>query len=446
MRTLFLNPVTGIAGDMLVAALLDLGADTPEYWAELARLPLPPASWQAKVERVMRGGMAARHFSVVYRDEADGPWQSESTTSTGGVEPEPLAPVAAGLGKRAKQLLLAPGQDHPHGRRLPEILALINRSPFDPWVKGKASKAFELLAAAEGKVHNQPTAAVHFHEVGAVDAIVDVLAACLACHHLGVTRIVSSPPALGGGTVRCAHGLMPVPVPAVVNLLVGQPSRLGPQLGELTTPTGAALLMALADDISERPQSGTLVATGYGAGTREFADRPNVLQAVLLESQAAAVPEAGTHDEVVVLECNLDDLPGQRLTHLIPQLLAAGALDVASFPCLMKKGRQGFMLQVLAPPAAREALVTLLLRESSSFGVRWHHAERRILARRFLTVATPWGEVRVKLGSMTATSPPLQVAPEYEDCRALAERSGRRFAEVHEAALTAARQQLGWSA
>ena len=290
---------------------------------------------------------------------------------------------------------------------------------------------FRLLADAEAAVHNVSPEEVHFHEVGAVDAIADICGACLGLDLLGVERVVSTAPALGGGTVTCAHGILPVPVPAVTRLLQGLPVRLGPSDGELTTPTGAALLKALTDQFVY-DLDGVILASGNGAGTRDLADRANVLPATLIETTA---------DEVDMIECNLDDMSGQVLSFLNPRLFAAGALDVTVIPCQMKKNRPGIILQVLAGRADREGLIRLLLRETTTFGVRWQVWRRVVLRRRSIEVETPAGQVSVKLGFDRGTGELLQVAPEYEPCARAAAASGLPLARVCELARQAAREQ-----
>ena len=269
-----------------------------------------------------------------------------------------------------------------------------------------------------------------------MDAIADICGACLALELLDVDRVVSAPPALGSGTVTCAHGTLPVPVPAVAALLEGVPVQTGPVACELTTPTGAVLLRVLADEFSGTVP-GRVCATGYGAGTRELEDRPNVLQAVLLESDTA-----DQTDTVVELSCNLDDMPGQRMTHLFPQLLEGGALDVTATPCTMKKGRPGLQLQLICPPSRRQDLARLVLRHSTSFGVRWHECRRCKLRREFIEVPTTAGDVRVKLGYLADETTPCQVAPEYESCAAAARDAGAAYADVHAQAVAAAREQV----
>ncbi len=397
MKTLFVNPASGIAGDMFVGALLELGADTPEFWRQLRSLPLPANEWAAHAEKAVKHGIAATRYVVT--------WEK--------------------------------GETHDgHGRRLPEILELINKSGMTETAKTNAIKVFRLLAEVEAALHDTVPDKVHFHEVGAVDAIADICGVCIALDMLAVAQIVSAPPALGGGVVDCAHGKLAVPVPAVARLLEGVPVRLGPVDSELTTPTGAALLKALATDFSGRAE-GTVLASGAGAGTKDFPEHANILPVLLLEKG-----EAADRDEVCVIECNLDDMPGERLSYLGPKLLEAGALDYTVTPCLMKKGRQGMIVQVLGHSADREKLVRLLLRETSSFGVRYQTWQRTVLRRETIRVETSYGQLEVKLGYDPASGELLQLAPEYESCRHAAEASGASLAAVYDAARAAAGNQV----
>ena len=401
MKTLFLNPSSGIAGDMLVGALLDLGADVPAFWKGLRSLPLGDDEWSASADKVVKSGVTATRFLV-----------------------ECARPRAHGE-----------EHHHAHGRQLAEIVGIIESAAIGATAKERAISVFQLLAEAKGHVHGIAPEKVHFHEVGAVDAIIDIVGACLALDLLEVERLVFAPPALGGGTVRCAHGVLPVPTPAVARLLHDVPTQLGPDVGELTTPTGAALLKALGEHVAEAVP-GRILASGYGAGTKDLPDRPNVLQAILIDADAADPRQALA--AVDIIECNIDDMPGEHLSHIIPKLLEAGALDVAVVPCLMKKGRQGMIVQVAVPPAQREELAELLLRQTTTFGVRWRREQRLTLAREVRTVDTEFGPIQVKLGYFPGTGELIRLAPEYDSCRRAADESGRPFAEVYNAAHQAA--------
>jgi uncharacterized protein (TIGR00299 family) protein len=284
-------------------------------------------------------------------------------------------------------------------------------------------------------VHGVGPEAVHFHEVGAVDAIVDICGTAVAVDHLAPERVTASPPPLGTGFVKAAHGRIPVPAPAVLELLKGLPVAASETVGELTTPTGAALLATLAGERIGAMPAMTLERVGYGAGDAEWPDRPNVLRAIL------GTAEGGGAGTVLVVETNLDDMSPELLPPAMEAILAAGALDVLVLPALMKKGRPGQLLQVLCREGDRGQVVGAILRETTSFGVRLRPAERVTLDRAFETVATPYGEVRVKVGRLQGEV--LTAAPEHEDCRARAAEAGVPVRRVYEAALAAAQASRG---
>lgn len=386
-RVLWLDLPAGIAGDMLVAALLDLGAPLDGVQAALDGLGFGPLP--VRTERVRRGPFAAVRFVVT----------------------------------------AAEAQDHPH-RHHGEIAARIAAAPLPERARTRSLAVFRRLAEAEGRVHGVPPDDVAFHEVGAVDSIADVVGACVALELLGVDRVVATPPPLSGGQVQSAHGLLPLPAPATLECLRGWPVRPGPGPGEWVTPTGAAVLAALAEP-GDLPEM-CLLGVGHGAGTRDGGPVPNVLRAVL--GEAAARP-AGT-DRVVVVEAQVDDLPGEWLPPLLDALFAAGAVDGWATPVLMKKGRPGLLLSALAPPGLAEPVAAALLTHSTTLGVRLREVARRVLPRRQETVETPYGPVRVKVTEPPAGPP--RVAPEYEDCAARARERGVPVGEVHRAALVGA--------
>ncbi|MFH1468181.1 MAG: nickel pincer cofactor biosynthesis protein LarC [Pseudomonadota bacterium] len=385
-RILFLDPVGGVAGDMLVAALLDLGAPLDAIAAGLDTLGFGPIP--VRREAVMRGALAAARFVVEEPEEA-----------------------------------------HHHHRDHAGIAAHIAAAPLSGGARRRALAVFARLAEAEGKVHGVPAERVHFHEVGAVDSIADIVGAAIALDALQVERIVVGPLPLGGGFVDCAHGRLPLPAPATVALLEGWPVRPAPTPGEWVTPTGAALVTALGEP-GELPAM-RLLGVGHGAGSREGGPVPNVLRALLGEEQAPALGS----DEVEVLAAVLDDMPGEWFPPLQKALFAAGALDVTALPGLGKKGRPALQLTVLAPPALAEAVATALLLHSATLGVRHHREARWVLARRSVEVETPWGRVRIKLAAVPGR--PERPAPEHEDCAALASAAGVPVGEVYRAALVA---------
>lgn len=339
---------------------------------------------------------------------------------------------------------------HPvHGRTFADIRSLIQTSRLSAWTKAKALAVFERVAVAEGKIHGQAPERVHFHEVGAVDSILDIVGACVALELLGQPRVLAGPVVEGTGFLRCAHGRFPLPAPATLEILGARGIAITQceEPHELVTPTGAALLAEFAERFG--PMRGLVVAkVGYGLGTRELQTRPNVLRAVLGETaegpqlnarvQQPAAPQPAHDwetDTIAVLETNLDDISAELLGHFVERALAAGALDVFHTPIQMKKNRPGVLLTVLCAEADADALAALVLRETTSFGVRRHTAERRKLRRTFTTVRTPFGEVTVKLGQLDGQV--LQAAPEFESCREAAARANVPLKVVFDAALRA---------
>ncbi|QMV19269.1 nickel pincer cofactor biosynthesis protein LarC [Granulicella sp. 5B5] len=326
-----------------------------------------------------------------------------------------------------------PTHTHVHGRSLTEIRALIGATALAEPVKALALEAFELLGQSEAKIHNVPVEAIHFHEVGAVDAIVDIVAASAGVHHLKIGAWHCSPLNVGGGMVVCAHGTFPVPAPATADLLRGVPTYSAHVQKELVTPTGAALVRALKPVFGPQPAM-RVEAIGYGAGTRNPKDFPNVLRLSVGESDDAAT------DTVTVMETALDDLSPQVIAHVTEQALAKGALDVMLTPVVMKKGRPGTLLTLLCNPSDATMFEGLLLSETSTLGVRVREERRVVLERRVVNVKTEYGDVRVKVG--TRAGEELNVAPEFEDCRAAALKCDVPVKRVQQAAL-AAYLQLG---
>jgi uncharacterized protein (TIGR00299 family) protein len=394
MRILYFDAFSGVSGDMTVGALLDLGLTLDAVRDAVATLALPGV--EVGVERVERHGIAASKFHVL----------------VGGKDPD------------------APDAHHGHAHRpYRAIREQLATSALAPAVRDRALAIFAALAAAEGAVHGCDPEAVEFHEVGALDAIVDIVGAALGIAHLGVDAVHVGPLPLGQGLVRAAHGPLPVPAPAVVQLLRDRPVRLGDGATELVTPTGAAIVAALAsrDPVPEL----RITAVGHGAGERRLADRPNVLRLLLGEPVLAT-----GSDEVVVLEATIDDLNPQLYEHLLERLLAAGAPDAFLVPAIMKRSRPATVLRVLAAPADRERLAAIIFAETSTLGLRWTTWRRSVLPREERRVETPWGSVRVKFAR--APDGTLNVAPEFEDCRRLATECRVPLKVVHRAALVAA--------
>ncbi len=383
-RILYLEPVGGIAGDMFLAAALDLGVPLAELERALRGLDVP--GWAFAVSRAARHEVTGTHLDVT----------------------------------------LEKPEEHPH-RALSEIQALIDGAPTLPArAKQRALAVFQLIGEAEAKIHGVPVDRVHFHEVGAVDSLVDICGAAMVLELLGDPQVFAAPPPLGSGLARTAHGTLPIPAPATLELLRDVPVRFE-GVGELTTPTGAALLKAFAK-VGPPPEM-VVERVGYGVGTKDFPDRANVLRATL-----GTAAHAGA-DGTWVVEANLDDCSPQWLGALVERTLALGALDAYVLPAMMKKSRPGHLLGVVAPADKRDAVVEALLRESTTLGVRFHRVERVALARAHVEVDTRYGKVRVKLG--TRGDEVLNAQPEYEDCRAQAEAHGVPAKQVWAEALAA---------
>ncbi len=385
MKIAYFDPFAGVSGDMTLGALVDAGVSPRKLRSELASLPIGP--WSLSTRKVERHGLAATKATV--RDR---------------------------------------GHDHAH-RHLSDILRILDKSKLPAEDCERAEAVFRRLAEAEARVHQCSVEEIHFHEVGAIDSIVDTVGAVVGLRLLGIDRVVSGPIRTGTGTVKCAHGRLPVPAPATAVLLEGFPSVGTDIQGECTTPTGAALLTSLAESFGPRPAM-TVGSVGYGAGGRKNEFVPNLLRLFVGET----VGDAET-DEVALLEANLDDLSAEVTGHVMDRLFAAGALDVWLTPAHMKKNRSGVVLSVLAKPEDAAALETLILTETTTFGVRRSRMARRKLAREWVTVKTKLGTVRIKVGRLAGK--PVQAAPEYEDCRAIAEKKRVPIRTVYEAAMRA---------
>jgi uncharacterized protein (TIGR00299 family) protein len=307
---------------------------------------------------------------------------------------------------------------HEHGRSLSEVRAIISSAKIGERGKQRALAIFQVLGEAEAKIHNTTVEKIHFHEVGAVDAIVDIVCSAVASEALEVDEWVCSPLNVGGGTVQCAHGLLPVPAPAVLEMLNGVPVYSSGIDKELTTPTGAAIVKTLVTRFGAVPAY-KVEASGYGAGTRELPGQPNVVRVTIGESigSAQVAPEF-----VTVLEANLDDLNPQVFGYVMDRLFDAGALDVFGTPVQMKKGRPGMLLTILARTEDAQRLANIVFSETTTLGIRMREERREVLMRRAVPVRTAWGPVRMKVANLNGTV--MNYAPEYEDCRQIATEHG----------------------
>ena len=420
MSIIYVDAFSGASGDMLLGALLDAGLPEAGLRECLARLPLE--EYRIDVRREKRLGIMATRAEVIVADAdhaRDRP-HNHAHDHTHGHEHG-----------HAHEHPPAKPRAHGPARRLPDIEKLIQWAGLPGRAAEWATAVFRRLAEAEAKVHGSTPEEVHFHEVGAVDSIVDIVGVCSGLAMLGIGRVISSPLPMGSGYVNIAHGRFPVPPPAVVELMQGRPTRACDETGELTTPTGAAILVTLAESFGPMPAM-TVDAIGYGAGARQGERTPNVVRVVLGRPCDEAGAEA---DAVWLLEANLDDATGETLGATTQSLFAAGALDVWLAPVTMKKGRPGVVLACLADDAHLAALEETIFRETTTFGVRRSRVLRTKLAREHVDVETPFGRVRVKVGRRAGQI--VTAMPEYDDCLRLAVEKGAAFRDVYEAARAA---------
>jgi pyridinium-3,5-bisthiocarboxylic acid mononucleotide nickel chelatase len=416
MRIAYLECFSGISGDMFLGTLIDAGV-SPELFEKTVETLNVDA--RLEISRVNRSGISATKVDVVVNGHKYSPR----------VAGEPPAPreqgSAAGQGGEGGSDVHSHSHshhpEHHHERGLTEIREIISKAALKEEAKRIAIAIFDKLGEAEAKIHNVPIERVHFHEVGAVDALVDIVCAAVGAEALSVDEFVCSPLNVGGGMVECAHGTFPVPAPATVELLKGAPVYSSGIQAELVTPTGAAIVAMLAKRFTSFPEM-KVEQTGYGAGSRDFAGYPNVLRITVGESVAQTHADksvrATQSETIAVLEANLDDLSPQVFGYVIERLLEAGALDVFATPVQMKKNRPGSLLTVLAKPEDADKLTQIIFAETTTLGVRQREEVRQILPRRWATVSTSWGDVRIKVASMNGSL--SNYAPEYEDCRRIA--------------------------
>lgn len=441
MRIAYIDCFAGIAGDMFLGALIDAGVPPQVLHDATAALNLGAS---LKIEKVNRSGISATKVHVL----EDGHLAEQVYTR----QPEQQHQHKIGHAHthdhdhehaEAKHEPNPHDHAHPHthGRSLTAIRTLIQAAPLAAPIKQTAIRAFELLGASEAKIHNVPIDDIHFHEVGAVDAIVDIVAACAGIHHLNIETWYCSPINVGSGTVVCAHGTFPVPAPATADLLRGFPTYSAHVQKELVTPTGAVLLRVLNPIFGDQPPM-RVEQIGYGAGTRNAPDFPNVVRLSIGEASDAAPHHRHNEatDLVAVLETALDDLSPQVLAHVTEKALACGALDVMLTPVIMKKGRPGTLLTILCNPSDSAVLEHLILSETSTLGLRIRQDRRSCLRRSYVPVSTPYGDIRIKIGSRAGET--LNAAPEFEDCRKAAAHHHVPVKTVQQAAIAVYVQQL----
>ena len=326
------------------------------------------------------------------------------------------------------------GPEHNH-RHLADLLKIINDSQLTSSVKERAGRVFSLLAEAESEVHNVPVERIHFHEVGALDAIIDIVGACIGFELLGIERFVCSPLHVGSGTVEIAHGRFPIPPPAVLSLLRGAPIYSTEVKGELVTPTGAAIIKAVAGEFGPLPPM-AVNSVGYGAGAREYKDFPNALRVVVGETSDRPVKDV---ERLVIVETNIDDMSPQMFGYVMDKAFELGALDCYFTPVQMKKNRPGTLVSILCKPARQTTLCEMLLVETTTLGVRSYEVERVALQRAIVTVKTPYGAIDIKEASIDGRL--LRAMPEYEQCRRAAQEAGVTLREVEQSALKAHEQR-----
>lgn len=387
MKLLYLDCFAGISGDMFLGALLDLGVSEDALRAELAKLKLP--GYTISTRRVVKQNISATKFDCI--------------------EAHSIRPT--------------------QHRGYTEIAGMITGSGLSENVKRRALSVFKRIGEAEAKIHGVPLTQIHFHEVGAVDSIVDIVGACIALDMLGVDEVQALPPRLGSGFVETAHGKFPVPAPATLELLKGVPTQSSDDKAELVTPTGAALLAEFCTKFGSMPAM-NIEKIGYGAGTRDLEKTPNVLRAIIGEAGAE------TGDTIAVIETNIDDMNPQLFGDVMERLLAAGALDVFFTSIQMKKNRPGTLLTVLCETGDVDRMCELLLTHTTSFGVRVREAQRRKLARKIVKVSTKYGEIECKIGQFGDKV--VSRSPEYESCKRAAGKAGVAVKDVYNEAARAA--------
>jgi hypothetical protein len=395
-KLLYLDCFAGISGDMFLGAMIDLGVAENLIRSELGKLKLP--GYSLTVRQVVKQNIAATKFDCI--EEV-----------------------------RHAAILTKPHEHHAH-RGYTEIAGMIQASGLSEPVKQRALRVFRRIGEAEARIHGIPLDQIHFHEVGAIDSIVDIIGACIALEALGVDNVQASPPRLGSGFVQTAHGRFPVPAPATLELLKGLPVQPSNDPIELVTPTGAALLAEFCNSFGPMPAM-TITKVGYGAGTKDLDKTPNVLRAVLGEMPSAAEDEES--DSITVIETNIDDMNPQWFGDVMERLLAAGALDVYYTPIQMKKSRPATMLTVLCEQEKADALIDIVLAHTTSFGVRIHEERRQKLARSFVSVDTLYGNIQVKIGRRAGKI--VSRSPEYDSCRQAAAQYNVPVKTVYQAAL-----------
>ncbi|MGG3562378.1 nickel pincer cofactor biosynthesis protein LarC [Neobacillus rhizosphaerae] len=445
MNILYLDCQSGISGDMTLSALIDLGADITYIREQLMKLPIDPFS--LNVKQVDKKGMSAKQLDLHFKEEVHvhdahlhdhghhHHHEDHSHSHSGHHHHHVDHSHTHGEHHHHHG-----GHEHSHSehhhhshRKASTILNMINESELPLRVKERSSAVFQVIAEAEGKIHGMDPRDVHFHEVGAMDSIIDVIGVCLALENLDINKIIASPVPTGYGKVMMAHGLYPIPAPATAEILRGVPLADFHVKGELTTPTGAGFLKALVDDYGHMPAM-SIERIGYGAGKKNF-EHPNVLRVLLF--QAKDEPQRET---ISILECQLDDITGETLGYVMEKVIKNGALDVFFTPITMKKSRPGSLITVHTKPQDSLAMEDLLLKETSTFGVRKSEWSRRILSRRFEKIETIYGNLTVKIGYEGGKI--YKITPEYEEIKEAAIAFNVPLLEVYSVLQAEARKMI----
>ena len=430
VKTLYFDCFSGISGDMTIGALLDAGLDFNYLKTEIGKLPVD--GFELRLSRTVRANLNAAKFDVLVEGDSG---------HEHGHEPAQDDDEHADGHEIGHDPRHAHTHSHTHGhlhRKSSEILDMIRRSALSPGVRRRAVGIFQKLAIAEGRVHDKPPEDVEFHEVGAIDSIVDVVGAAIGIEALEVERFRCSAINVGGGFIHCQHGVYPVPAPATANLLANATVYSKHVEKELVTPTGAAILAATVDKFG--PLDGLRIEkVGYGAGDSDFGDFPNCLR--LFVGTEVEETDSIAADRVVAIEANIDDMSAEGLSYASRKLLDSGALDVITIPVLMKKGRPGHLLQVLVSPGDSDRIARAIFEETTTIGVRKRWMDRQVLHRDVVEVHTANGPIRVKVSRLEGRV--VTVSPEYDDCARVAGETNRSFHEVHEDAIRSYRERTG---
>ena len=432
MKILYFDCFAGISGDMNLGAMIDLGVSADYLTGELQKLKLK--DYEIRVSKQQRKGITGTQVEVLLTGDEHIHNHSQSDEhhghSHGHVHHHGLLSVFDKLKRRIiPEYFKALEQEHEHHhvhRNLNDVETIICESNLSDKVKTMSMNIFSLVAQAEAKIHGKSVEEVHFHEVGAVDSIVDIVGAAICIEYLAPDYIIASPVEMGGGFVNCAHGKFPVPAPATLEIMKGRPMKLGAAPFETATPTGVAILAALADEFSETPAF-NIIKTGYGIGHRDT-EIPNVLRVCI--GEAAEKECAKKTVDAVVVECNIDDMNPERYAYVMERLFESGADDVYLQNIIMKKSRPAVMISVLCDPAKIGDMEHILFTETTSLGVRYQYVKKTMLDRRSATIDTPYGPVRVKEAYYQGKK--IRTKPEYEDCAAIARKHGISIEKLYQ--------------